>query len=400
MADDPGAIREIPPLPLEPWIRLAQAVRGAMDAKKLILAALGLVLWHAGWAVLSHLLPGADPAGTSPPAVVVPPSPLEDPSGRPGALETAAAMLADPARRTAAPFVALFALGGGPAQFGRAALASLWASVVWGLIGGAIARIAVVQAATGGRVGLVAALRFAWDKKVPLVWAPLSPLVGVAFFAALCAPMGLLYRWAGRGGEAVAGALAFLPLLAGLVMALILLGLAAGWPLMIATVAAEGEDTFDALSRSYSYVFQRPGRYAAYVALAWGLGVPGLLVVGAFARAVVALAAWGLAFGAPDDRPALLFRLASVPIAPPGSTHAAWMALVVLLAFGWVYSYFWTAAAHIYLLLRRDVDGTPWYDIPTPGADAEGLAPVAETMPGTDPPPGAVEVPVPAPGAE
>jgi hypothetical protein len=34
-----------------------------------------------------------------------------------------------------------------------------------------------------------------------------------------------------------------------------------------------------------------------------------------------------------------------------------------MLGYGWVYSYFWTSAAIIYLLLRHDVDGTDWHDL-------------------------------------
>lgn len=398
MADDPDAIRESL-VRLCPWVRLFRAVGVATDPKKLILAALGLVLLHAGWAGLNVLLPGL--SEITPQAVVTPlPSPWQGWLGPDGTLATAAKRLDDPDWTITTPFFALFALGGGTARFGHAAVASLWAAVVWGLIGGAIARIAVVQAATGGRIGLGEALRFSLAKGVTLIWAPLSPLVGVAFFAALCALLGLLYQIPGRGGAAVAGALAFLPLLAGLIMALLLLGQAVGWPLMIATVVAEGEDTFDALSRSYSYVFQRPGRYASYVALAWVLGIPGFLAVGFFARAVVALAAWGLAFGAPDARLAGLFELAQVTFSAPASPHAVWIALVVLLASGWVYSYFWTAAAYIYLLLRHDVDGTPWHDIHAPGPDAEVAPPAMGTIPEPGEPRGPDEVPVPAPGSE
>jgi hypothetical protein len=384
MADDPVAMRETSRFP---WVRLVRAVGVAMDAKKLLLAALGLVLMHAGWAGLDALLPGS--IGVSSLVGVTPlPSPFENPAGLAGSLHDAAGLVADPVRAITAPFAALFALGRGTTGFLHAALASLWVALVWGLIGGAIARIAVVQVAAEGRVGLGAALRYAAAKAPHLVGAPLSPLVGVGFFAALCAPLGLLYQIPGPVGATVAGILAILPLLAGLVMALILLGLAVGWPLMVATIAAEGEDTFDALSRSYSYVYQRPVRYAAYVALAWGLGILGLLVVGVFARAVVALAAWGLAFGAPDARLIELFRFrfAPIPRATPAAVHAAWLDLVVLLAFGWIYSYFWTAAAHIYLLLRHDVDGTPWHDLPTPGIDTPPLLPT----PGASHEPGAV----------
>ena len=62
----------------------------------------------------------------------------------------------------------------------------------------------------------------------------------------------------------IAGALWFLPLLAGLFMAVLLVGLFFGFPLMWATISAEGTDAFDALSRSYAYTYQRPLLYALY----------------------------------------------------------------------------------------------------------------------------------------
>ena len=83
-------------------------------------------------------------------------------------------------------------------------------------------------------------------------------------------------------------------------MALILAGLALGWPLMIATVAAEGEDAPDALSRSYSYVNQRLARYAVHAAIAWAIGMAGLPAAILFARLVLGLAGWGVGLGAPD----------------------------------------------------------------------------------------------------
>ncbi|HEX8199100.1 MAG TPA: hypothetical protein VF590_01335 [Isosphaeraceae bacterium] len=379
MADDPVANRESP---FDPWVRLARAVRAATDAKKLLLAALGLILMHAGWAGLDALLPGA--AEASPPAdMALPPSPFGSWLGPLGAAVDAAARAAEPARAIAAPWVALLTPGRGAAWSLHAALAALWAVLVWGPLGGAIARIAVAQAATEGRIGLGTALRYAAAKAPHLIGAPLSPFIGVGFFAGLCALLGLLYRIPGPVGATIAGILAFLPLMAGLVMALILLGLAVGWPLMIATIAAEGEDTFDALSRSYSYVYQRPARFAAYAALAWVLGALGLLVVGVFARAILALAAWGLSLGAPGARLLDLWQPRFVPLGrtAPAIAHAAWLDLVVLLARGWAYSYFWTAAAHIYLLLRHDVDGTPWHDLPTHGTPP-GLGEVPGTAPG------------------
>ena len=65
---------------------------------------------------------------------------------------------------------------------------AIWAVAVWGIAGGAIARIAVVQAAVGSRVGLATALRFALGKAASLIGAPLTPMLAVAISRRRAAP--------------------------------------------------------------------------------------------------------------------------------------------------------------------------------------------------------------------
>ncbi len=283
---------EFPLRRLFPWLRLLRGIGLALDGRKMILAALGLVLMWAGWeaiAVISGSPPILDLA-------LIEKSETAFLRGSPS-LSAAALSVTDPIRIPARPFRDLFSLGQGTGQFLNAAAGALWVLIVWSVVGGAIARIAVVQAATGQRLGIPAALRFATGRCFPLIGTPLVVLGGLAIPAGVCTLMGLLYQLPRPGGELVAGALAFVPLLLGLVMAWLLVGLTAGWPLMVASIAAQGEDTFDALSRSFSYVFQRPVAYILYTVLAWVLGTVGLLIVGLFARLVIHLAAWGLAFG-------------------------------------------------------------------------------------------------------
>jgi hypothetical protein len=362
------------------WTRLFRGVGAAIDAKKLILAVLGLLLFHAGREGLDRLFSRSDaillhpwpsPGGGASP---VPPRLLE-PAG-PGFpvdrasvwadLSAASWRLTEPVRYLVGPFLALFALGEGWSTFFHALLAAVWGAFVWGIFGGAIARIAVVGMARTERIGIGEAQRFVRRKCLALAGTPLCPLLGVAFFAAFCAAFGLLYRLPAVGST-VAGVFAVLPLLAGLVMTIILVSLALGWPLMHATIAAEGEDGFDALSRSFAYVNQRPLRYLSCTALAWFLGILGLIVVDLFARMTVHMAQWGLAFSAPGDLLVTLFQggpAAAVPTAR--AVHTFWLSLVGLVAHGWIYSYFWTSAVIVYLILRHDVDGTPWHVIAPP----------------------------------
>jgi hypothetical protein len=362
MADaiDPGGLS---PLRLFPWLRVFRAIRIATDTKKLILSTLGLVLLDAGWSVIDRFVPDAEETTPS-----IRWKPLATIALRPesigSAVSSAFALVADPPRTLAAPLVALFDPRPAPGTFWQALLGGIWAVLVWGIIGGAIARIALVKLATGERVGVWTSLCFSLKQWTGMVGAPLSPLVGAAVVAVPCAVMGALYRIPGGATATALGALAFLPLLAGLIMAIILIGLAAGWPLMPVAIAAECEDGFDAISRSYAYVYQRSGHYAAYVGLAWVLGTIGLFVVAVFTRVTLDLALWALSFGAPDDR---LFALFLADPGAPTTTatriHQFWITIVGLLAYGWVYSYFWTATAIIYVLLRHEVDGASFDDI-------------------------------------
>jgi hypothetical protein len=373
MAGAPLELREIPYLRLFPWIRLFRAVRLALDAKKLILAAIGLGLFWAGGSLFDILFPAGVSTATVP-ATLPLPSPFDSGQGLSQAVAAAAMRVTDPALTFLRPFLEFFAVPPAPGEFWHGLLSGLWAVVVWGLIGGAIARIAVVQVATGDRVPISQALMYALRHGLALVTAPITPFLGVAFFAVPCALLGLGYRINHPLALSILGLFAFLPLLSGLAMTVILTALATGWPLMHAAIAAEGEDAFDAISRSYAYVFQRPARYAAYTALAWLLGIIGVLLVGVLTRVVVGLALWALSFGAPDTLLVALFqggRGAEGAVAE--AIHSGWYNLVWMLGYGWVYSYFWTSAAIIYLLLRHDVDGTDWHDLgamPAPSAEA------------------------------
>jgi hypothetical protein len=360
-ADEQGEIRWRRAIPA---LRLLGGMGLALDGRKLLLAVLGLVLTWTGWNALDRVFPGSKEVTP----LVIPRVPLGAVRASIDPFVESARIVADPLRLPALPLWGVFELGGGTPRFVHALLAVLWVILVWGLIGGAIARIAVVEVATGRRIGLVPALRFAIGKLGPLVMTPLGPLLGIAFLAALCGLIGLLYQIPGEAGPAIAGALAFLPLAAGLVMALLLVGMAAGWPLAVASVAAEAQDTFDALSRSFSYVSQRAVAYAVYAAVAWLVGTIGFPLVVLLARLVLHLTAWGLAFGAPDGFIAGFFGgLQADPRTLPATLHSGWVSLVTLLTYGWVYSYVWSAAAQIYLLLRYEVDGKPLNQIAPPG---------------------------------
>jgi hypothetical protein len=344
-----------------PWLRLVQAVAQAFDLRKLVLAALGLVLLRAGWVLLETVFSGSPGATLNAFRIAGDP-----PDFSVDMLRSAAWRLHEPARVLAEPLRSFFALGQDAGSSLHALLGLLWAIVVWGLVGGAIARLALVRVSRLAGLSTFGAMRFALGHAAPLVATPLCGLLGVGSCALLCAGFGLLYRLPWGIGAVVGGVLLFIPLALGLVMTIMLVGLVAGWPLMHASVAAEAEDMLDALSRTYSYLNQRPVKFVGLAALAWLIGIPGLLAVDLLASSVVHLATWGLSLSAPAASLAGL----DFPISPGATVpHAAaalqsfWRGAVVLLARGWIYAYFWTAASFVYLILRHDVDGTPLTDI-------------------------------------
>jgi len=238
-------------------------------------------------------------------------------------------------------------------------LCGLSSLAVWAFFGGAITRIAAVQLASDERIGWMTALRFACRKWPSYFAAPLFPLLGIALAAVPVVVLGLVMK-ANMGAFLVG--LVWLPaLVLGFVMALLLLGLVFGWPLMFPTISAEGTDSFDALSRSYAYVYQRPLHYLFYAVVAAGFGALGWLLVKNFAAGVVALSYWAASWGSGAERMADLMA-AGTPLAGIAGAGAVlihvWAGCVKLLAVGFLYGYFWTAATVIYYLLRRDVDAT------------------------------------------
>ncbi len=402
---DGGTVRKVAWLEIFPWLGLGRAFRVAISLRVLTFGAMGFFLTLLGWLALGQVffhgssghamnpyVEISEPSWPKAGQQVLPelaPTPGGPQTGGKAAIEPAAVPMLGAWMHLSRPVWILFRDGcklrAAPLTF--LVLAILWAMAVWALFGGAISRVAAVQLAADERIGWAAALRFAASKWLSYFAAPLLPLLGVVLVAIPLAVLGLLMRL--NFGVLLAGVLWPLALLGGLVMALLLLGLAFGWPLMWATISTEGTDSFDALSRSYAYVFQRPLRYLFYVLVAAVLGWLGWLLVSTFVAALVGLSSWAAGWGA-GPRIGLMGASGLGRLVDAGSWLVGfWTDLVVALAIGYFYGYFWTASSAIYLLLRRDVDATetdevfldadrsePAHALPPLSTDGQG-APVA-----------------------
>ncbi|MBX9789303.1 MAG: hypothetical protein K2Y37_10340 [Pirellulales bacterium] len=210
--------------------------------------------------------------------------------GQPFAAQASINAYFGPFTRLSTPFVLLFKPGLTISGFTFMLTAGIWGLAVWGYAGGVITRMAGVRLARDERATFGPARRHAWSHWGSYFWAPLMPLVGVLVLAIPIFALGWLLRF--DVGVLVLGVAWPLFLVLALVMGILLLGLAVGWPLMWATISVEGSDSFDALSRTYAYVYQRPLHYLWYAAIAGGLGVLAGLLITVFAGAIVYLSLW------------------------------------------------------------------------------------------------------------
>jgi hypothetical protein len=374
------------------WFLRGRVFRLAVQSRLLTLATAGVLLTIFGWWGLAHLFSGTDerPLLSLLPAYEICPWQAADAAavGNGAGLTRVAELsgpelgqppsdaFVDPWLRLSAPFRQLFAL---TQTFTGAAfllLAAVWASAVWALFGGAITRAVVVHLTREEAISLGSASTYARSRWVSYFAAPLFPLIGVVLVAVPMLGLG----WLMRLSLLAAGLLWPLALLAGLVSTILLAGLSVGWPLMHAAISAEGRDGFDALSRTYSYVYQRPLNYLLYAVSATLLGLLGLFVVDLFAAAVAHLAAWSVSWG--SGRDLMLNAL------DPAAKHVGldawgarliwfWQRLTDVVVLGYAFAFFWTASTAIYLLLRHDVDGVTPDEVFLDDTETFGLPPLA-----------------------
>ncbi len=167
--------------------------------------------------------------------------------------------------------------------------------LIWSFFGGAISRIAVVELSTDDRLGIGEAVCYAGRKYTAYLGAVLLPFVAVSVFLFGCFLFGLLFRL--PVVNIILSLFFFLVLIAGFMATLVALGAVAGTPLMLPAVSAEGNDAFDAISRSYSYVYGRPWRFLFYNLVAFIYGVACVFFVTIFVLGILWLSTSALSVG-------------------------------------------------------------------------------------------------------
>jgi hypothetical protein len=331
-------------------------------------------------------------------------------------------------------------------------LCMIWSIAGWAFFGGVITRIAAVQFAGRERITLSQAFRFVGTRYLSYLCSPLVPIGVIILIVIALAIYGLVAMIPILGDVVLYGLFFPVILLGGIAMAVLLVGLV-GYPLMYTTVSAEGSDTFDALSRAYNYVFQAPWSYLWYSIVAILYGAAVILFVVFMGSLMIYLAKWGVSQApwseASGRKPDFLFiwapesfgwrelLLEGSPLAIneevvrdpatgreyvtylPENADARtryvddyrawnwigaslvtfWLIVIFMLVIGFSYSYFWSAATMIYLLMRRKVDETDLDEVYVEEEQPEipSIPPTTGAMPSPQPAP--QPAPPAAPGA-
>ena len=412
-----------------PWVQLLRTFGIAVDIRKVCLAAAGLMMLTLGNRAILYLPFAPDETIPFPWEVEFGYSDSDtnsrDLSGSGNALKLSGEILQQPIETLPRiftnwtlilrpvndliePAVVLFQTNRGDNGWSEIAYAwarLLWALCVWSIFGGAICRMVAVQFARDERIGIRSALAFSGKRFFSYLSAPLLPLAGIGALWLICLAGGLIGRIP-VVGEFVVSVGFMLPLLFGFFMTLMLIGVAAGWPLMFATISTEGSDGFDGLSRSYSYIYDRPWYYAWLLVLTMVYSSVAIFFVWFATSLTVHLAGWSITTGMGEENTSAILH--SIPplldVTPLGdtSTHVSlgasaivgyWLYAVALLLVGFVYSFFWTSATVIYFLLRLSDDAIELDEVylpPEPSRD-ELLAMVTEDDSGTAAAPDAPE---------
>ena len=273
------------------------------------------------------------------------------------------------------------------------------------IAGGAICRIAALQFARGEKPGLTEALRYSTKKFTSFFTAPLAPVGIIIFIGIFIFLLGLVGNIP-RIGEIIVGLGMPLALFAGSLLAVIVIGAVAGFNLMFPAVAYDGSDCFDAISRSFSYVYAKPWRMISYTAVAAVYGSICYMFVRVFGFLALWITHWLLRFGLltnngsneankltaiwpkPDFR--ILFDSGQQQATNWTESVAVFLVYIfVLVVIGlivsFIISFYYSANTIIYSLMRKVVDNTAFEDIYMQFDEAEVEPTTNELLPKEEP---------------
>ena len=243
---------------------------------------------------------------------------------------------------------------------------SLLLIFIWSYLGGIISRIAAVNMTKDEGLDLKKSISFANKKCISLFSPFILSVLGFLFFL-VCNLLGGLVGRIPYVGELLVALFLPLAIISGFIMIFIFIGFAFGHKFFIPTIAVESSDAFDAVSRSFQYLYAEPWRYIWYVLTAMVYGVittafvwffGGLMIIGSLITVRVGM---GLKFADILSMTGLHNCVQAPASAPATYIIAAyiimfWLVLIIGVLLAYVVSYCFSAHTIIYLLMRKKVD--------------------------------------------
>lgn len=299
-------------------------------------------------------------------------------------------------QRIVQPFYSIFGGSNSLQVFFYSLFGSLWSMLVWSFFGVGITRVCLLRLTRDERAGLDDALEYSIQKSLTAMLAVSLPMLAVFL---LCIPTFLMGLVMGFDlGIVLVGIFWFVVLAMAIVMAVLLAGLLFGWPLIISSVACEGQNAFDAMTRAFAYTFQRPLNYFLYIVIAILFGGFCWVIASQVTEGVVNLGYWSTSWGTnavSGNRIDLIEHGALVDVQANGTQPAGdganpvepgmtsidvtgperkslqfgrnligfWNGFARTVCVAFIYGLFWCMASAIYLLLRKDVDETEMDEI-------------------------------------
>ncbi|HLD36039.1 MAG TPA: hypothetical protein VJC37_04900 [Planctomycetota bacterium] len=238
--------------------------------------------------------------------------------------------------------------------------------LVWSYLGGIISRIAAVNITKDEGLDLKKAISFANKKYVSLFSPFILAVLGFLFFA-VCNLLGGLVGRIPFVGELLVALLLPLAIISGFIMVFILIGFIFGRMFFIPTIAVESSDAFDAVSRSFQYLYAEPWHYIWYMMVSIFYGIITTAFVWFFGGLMIVVSLVTVKLGMGLKLASILamtglHNCGQIPASAPVTYNIAayvimvWLVLIVGMLLAYIVSYCWSACTIVYLLMRKKVD--------------------------------------------
>ena len=306
MSDQPVMVSKFSWDEVFPWTLIFKTLPIAASFTVLIFATLGVLATPMGWMTaekvfITESVVEEDPAFGE--LLEVNRSPylglLEAGKNEEGSFRILGVALSGPKlvfQRFLQPFRKMFDGGLGFRKFSYLLVGCVWTLIVWAFFGTAITRVCLLRLCRDEEAGLDDGFEYSVSNFTTCLGALLMPLCAVALLTIPNFFIGLLLSF--NVGTVLGGLIWFIVLGISFCIAVLLLGLMFGWPLMVASVSCEGQNALDAMTRSFAYTFQRPLNYLFYSAISVLFGGFCWVIVSKLAVAVIGLGFWTTSWGA------------------------------------------------------------------------------------------------------